>query len=48
LYHLSELEIKAAMLLGKEDALFVSTGTMGNLIAGKNLRMTFVQFAFFP
>jgi len=24
------------MLLGKEDALFVSSGTMGNLIAGKD------------
>ncbi|KAL6440236.1 hypothetical protein ACFW04_003074 [Cataglyphis niger] len=28
-----ELQKKAAALLGKEDALFVSSGTMGNLIA---------------
>ncbi|XP_029170545.1 uncharacterized protein LOC114940189 [Nylanderia fulva] len=28
-----ELQKKAASLLGKEDALFVSSGTMGNLIA---------------
>ncbi|XP_012221699.1 uncharacterized protein [Linepithema humile] len=31
-----ELEKKAAALLGKEDALFVSSGTMGNLIAVMN------------
>ncbi|XP_032677620.1 L-allo-threonine aldolase [Odontomachus brunneus] len=31
-----ELQRKAAELLGKEDALFVSTGTMGNLIAIMN------------
>ncbi|XP_012538467.2 probable low-specificity L-threonine aldolase 2 isoform X2 [Monomorium pharaonis] len=31
-----ELQKKAADLLGKEDALFVSSGTMGNLIAVMN------------
>ncbi|KYQ56325.1 L-allo-threonine aldolase, partial [Trachymyrmex zeteki] len=31
-----ELQKKAATLLGKEDALFVSSGTMGNLIAVMN------------
>lgn len=30
-----ELQRKAAVLLGKEDALFISSGTMGNLIASK-------------
>jgi len=34
------------MLLGKEDALFVTSGTMGNLIAGKDdcLKMILSRF----
>jgi len=36
LHYFLELQKKAAALLGKEDALFVSSGTMGNIIAGKN------------
>lgn len=31
----SELERRAAELLGKEDAVFVASGTMANLIAGE-------------
>ncbi len=31
------LEQKAAQLLGKESALFVPTGTMGNTIGGEML-----------
>lgn len=30
-----ELETRSAELFGKEAALFVPTGTMGNLLAGK-------------
>lgn len=33
----SELERRAAELLGKEEALFVASGTMANLIASKCL-----------
>jgi hypothetical protein len=40
LHHSSELQRKAAKLLGKEDALFVNSGTMGNLIASKNSIVT--------
>jgi threonine aldolase len=29
-----ELELKSAKLLGKEAAMFVPSGTMGNLLAG--------------
>jgi threonine aldolase len=31
---LKELEARVAGLLGKESGLFVSSGTMGNLLAG--------------
>jgi len=31
----SELESKMAKMFGKEAALFVPSGTMGNLIGGK-------------
>jgi len=36
-----ELQKKAATLVGKEEALFVSSGTMGNLIAGKSLNILY-------
>lgn len=39
----SELQIKAAKLVGKEDALFVPTGTMANLIASKYFVITSVR-----
>ena len=32
---LSELEEKAAAMLGKESGLFIPSGTMGNLLASK-------------
>lgn len=33
----NELEVKVAELFGKEAALFVPSGTMGNLLAGEAL-----------
>lgn len=35
-----ELEKKAAQLLGKEDALFVASGTMANLLASMRVNKT--------
>ena len=46
LIFLSELEEKAAAILGKESGLFIPSGTMGNLLASKLYHKVMTLFTF--